>query len=101
MNTDPAIPAKPVSTDCGCAAGRSAGTTRREWHSVHLAVLTGPIRLAQLAFEDFSGRIAGQRVDEIDRAGHLETAHAGSRALDQLLHRDFYARLPHHHRPHP
>src|SRR6202521_3081511 len=56
--------------------------------SMHLAVLIGPIRLAQLAFENFPGRIARQRVDEIDRAGHLETADAGARELDQLFDRD-------------
>ena len=38
---------------------------------MNLPLLAGPVRLAQLALEDLAGRVARQRIDEIDRARHL------------------------------
>ena len=52
---------------------------------MHLPLLSGPERLAQLALEDLAGRRARQCLDEIDRARRLVVRDPLAREADQFV----------------
>ena len=60
------------ATACGTCCARSrrtacSGSTSASSRSVHRPVATFPVRLPQLALEDLAGRVARQRLDDVDR----------------------------------
>src|SRR5262249_62021589 len=76
-----------VFMDPGSPAARSAGTTAKESHSVHLTVAMSPIRLAQPALENFAGRIARGGAGGGERLRDLLTGAPLPGEADQSLRR--------------
>src|ERR1043166_9031184 len=70
-----------------------AGTT---WYSIHLPVLAGPVRVAQMAAQDFAGGVARQRIEELDRFRRLEAGNARAGEGDDVGRAGLLARLHHH-----
>src|SRR4051794_33385788 len=66
--------------------------------SIHLAVLAGPIRIAQMAAQDLARRVARQGFDEIHRFRRLEAGDALPREADYVRRRRLLAGLHHHDR---
>src|SRR5215472_5739106 len=61
------------------------GSPRGWSESVDLACVAGPVRLAELSFQDLAARIAGDRLNEVNRTGPLEAGEPLARPVDQLL----------------